>query len=64
MHAQVCQRRKQILQKQILLVDTAHKKVYQLSDQEKPKEFAGQKVKVTGTLSGETIQVSTIEGAQ
>ncbi len=47
-----------------VLADTAHKKVYQLSDQEKPKEFAGQKVKVTGTLSGETIQVASVEAAQ
>lgn len=38
--------------------------VYDLSDQEKPKEFAGEKVKVTGTLDGETIQVSSIEHAE
>ena len=47
-----------------VLADTAHKKVYPLSDQEKPKEFAGQKVKVTGTLSGDTIEVASIEAAQ
>ncbi len=47
-----------------VLADTAHKKVYQLSDQEKPKELAGQKVKVTGTLSGDTIEVASIEAAQ
>ena len=47
-----------------VLADTAHKKVYQLGDQEKPKEFAGQKVKVTGTLSGDAIQVASIEAAQ
>lgn len=47
-----------------VLADTQHKKVYELSDQEKPKEFAGQKVKVTGTLSGNTISVSSIEVAQ
>lgn len=39
-------------------------KVYDLSDQEKPKEFAGAKVKVTGTLDGDTIQVSSIEPAK
>ncbi len=47
-----------------VLADAAHNKVYQLSDQNKPKEFAGQKVKVTGTLKGDVIQVSSIEAAQ
>lgn len=47
-----------------VLADQAHKKVYQLSDQEKPKEFAGAKVKVTGTLKGDTIEVASIEAAQ
>jgi hypothetical protein len=47
-----------------VLADTQHKKVYELSDQDKPREFAGQKVKVTGTLSGDTISVSSIEAAQ
>jgi hypothetical protein len=37
--------------------------VYQLSDQERPKEFAGQKVKVTGTVKGKDIQVTSIEAA-
>lgn len=46
-----------------VLADTAHNKVYELSDQEKPKEFAGQKVKVTGTLSGKTINVASIQAA-
>ena len=44
-----------------VLADEAGKKVYQLSDQDKAKEFAGAKVKVTGTLKGETIEVSSIE---
>ena len=39
-------------------------KVYQLSDQKKPQEFAGQKVKVAGTLKGDTINVSSIEPAK
>ena len=47
-----------------VLADTQHKKVYKLSDQEGSKGFAGQKVKVTGTLSGDTISVSSIEAAQ
>ncbi len=47
-----------------VLADTAKGQVYDLSDQEKPKEFAGQKVKVTGSLSGKTITVASIEAAQ
>lgn len=46
-----------------VLVDAAHKKVYQLSDQKQPIEFAGQKVKVTGTLKGEEIEVKSIAPA-
>ena len=47
-----------------VLADTAVQKVYQLSDQKKPEAFAGKKVKVTGTLNGETIEVSSIEAAK
>jgi len=47
-----------------VLADTAKNKVYQLSDQEKPKAFAGEKVRVTGTLQGDTIQVSSIVAAK
>ena len=49
-----------------VLQDTARKITYQLDDQEKPKEFAGQMVKVTGTLDGKTktIHVASIEAAQ
>ncbi len=38
-------------------------KVYKLDDQTKPQEFAGQSVKVTGSLdkSSETIHVTNIE---
>lgn len=46
-----------------ILADPASGKVYQLSDQKKPEAFAGQKVKITGTLTGETIVVSSIEAA-
>ncbi len=47
----------------LVLADRAHKKVYDLDEvgQEKAKEFAGEKVKVTGTLSGKTISVTSIE---
>jgi len=47
-----------------VLADPATGKVYQLSDQKKPEEFAGQKVKVTGTLKGDAITVTSIEAAQ
>jgi len=39
-------------------------KIYQLSDQKKPEQFAGQKVKVTGSLKGDTIDVTAIEPAK
>ena len=44
-----------------VLYDAASKKVYQLDDQTKPQDFAGQGVKVTGTLSKDTIHVTSIE---
>lgn len=46
-----------------VLYDGAKKATYMLDDQEKPKEFAGQKVKVTGTLdkATKTIKVENIE---
>jgi len=47
-----------------ILADAEHNKVYQLDDQEKPKAFSGQKVKVTGVLKGETIEVASIEAAK
>jgi hypothetical protein len=39
-------------------------KIYQLSDQKKPEAFAGAKVKVTGTLKGDSITVASIEAAR
>jgi hypothetical protein len=39
-------------------------KVYELSDQKTPEKFAGQKVKVTGALDGQTIQVKSISAAK
>ena len=46
-----------------VLFDAAKKVVYQLDDQQKPMEFAGQKVKVTGTYdkATETIHVTSIK---
>ena len=43
-----------------VLADREHKKVYLLDDQKKPKEFAGAKVTIVGTLEGETIHVQSI----
>jgi hypothetical protein len=42
------------------------KDVYMLSDQRMPEKFAGQKVRVTGTLDAKTktIQVNSITGAK
>jgi hypothetical protein len=46
-----------------VLVDPSTGKIYQLSDQKKPEQYAGQKVTVSGTLKGETIDVTSIEAA-
>lgn len=48
-----------------VLQDTEKKITYMLDDQEKPKEFAGQKVKVKGTFDKDTntLHVESIEGA-
>ena len=45
-----------------ILIDPSGK-IYQLSDQKTPQQFAGAKVKVTGTLSGDTISVTSIVAA-
>jgi len=48
-----------------VLADRDNKRVYQLDQagQDKAREFAGQKVKVTGRVSGKTIRVTAIEAA-
>ena len=46
-----------------ILADEANQKVYQLSDQGQASKFPGEKVKVTGALKGDTIQVKSIEAA-
>jgi hypothetical protein len=38
--------------------------VYKLSDQTAPAKFPGQKVKVTGTLNGDTITVISVEASK
>jgi hypothetical protein len=46
-----------------VLADRDHKKVYELdkTGQDKAREFAGRKVKVSGRATGNTIRVTTIE---
>ena len=48
-----------------VLADRDHRRVYQLdkTGQDKAREFAGQKVKVTGRVSGRNIRVTGIEPA-
>ena len=48
-----------------VLFNAAKKTVYQLDDQQKPAEFAGQKVTVTGTLdkATKTVHVTDIKAA-
>ncbi len=50
---------------QYVLYDSAAKTVYQLDDQKKPEQFAGQKVTVTGNLdaSSKTIHVANIKAS-
>lgn len=47
--------------KAFVLFNSADKKIYKLDNQESAKEQVGHKVKVTGTLDGETIKVEKIE---
>jgi hypothetical protein len=46
-----------------ILIDPSGK-IYQLSDQKMPEQFAGAKVKAMGTLSGDTISVTSIIAAK
>ncbi len=48
-----------------VLFNTAQKTVYELDDQQKPADFAGQNVKVKGTYdkAKKTIHVTSIEAA-
>ncbi len=48
-----------------VLFDAASKTAYQLDDQTKPEQFAGQNVKITGTLdkATKTIHVTDIKAA-
>jgi hypothetical protein len=46
-----------------VLFNPADKSVYELDDQKKPEQFAGENVKVKGTLEGKTIHVQSITKA-
>lgn len=46
-----------------VLFNAADKSVYELDDQKKPENLAGEKVKVKGTLDGKTIHVQSINKA-
>lgn len=46
-----------------VLYNAADKTVYELDDQTKPEKFAGEKVKVKGTLDGKIIKVRSISKA-
>jgi hypothetical protein len=48
---------------QLVLYGSGDKKIYQLDDQEKPVDYAGQKVTIIGTYDGatKTIHVQTIQ---
>jgi hypothetical protein len=48
-----------------VLADRDHKRVYQIdkTGQDKAREFAGQKVKITGRVTGRMIRVIAIEAA-
>lgn len=48
----------------LVLYDPAGEKLYRLSDQAAAKEHVGEKVKVVGTLEGETITVESIAAAE
>jgi len=49
----------------VILYDPAHQKVYQLEDQQKALQYAGQTVVVTGTYDNDnnTIRVESVQGS-
>lgn len=46
-----------------VFVDSAKQAIYQLDDQEKAAEFAGQKVRISGTLQKTKIKIADIQRA-
>ena len=47
-----------------VLFDSTNKSIYELDDQTKAEQFAGQKVRVSGALQKRKIKVASIEAAQ
>lgn len=45
----------------VVFVNAADKKVYMVQNQDKVKEFVGEKVAVTGTTKGDSIEVESVE---
>jgi hypothetical protein len=60
-HAACCKKCVESLNAKYALYDPTSKKVYTLEPQDKAKNLAGKFVKVSGTVSGETITVKSIE---
>jgi hypothetical protein len=44
-------------------VDAERKHFFQLDDQQKPRPFAGEKVRITGRIDGDSILLTTIDAA-
>ena len=44
-------------------VDAERKHFFQLDDQQKPRPFAGERVRITGRMDGDSILVTTIDAA-
>ena len=58
--APVCQKACAVMGAKYVLYDSSTKTVYQLDDQKKPVAFAGDQVKVTGTLNTDTNTIHVI----
>lgn len=59
-NAKQCTRECVHMGSKLVLADEAHQKVYALSDQAKAMPFAGEDVRVLGTLKRYTIEVTSI----
>lgn len=57
----VCSRKCRQLGAKYVLLDREKNAVYGLADQDKAEEFAGQKVRISGTLDKKKIKIAKIE---
>ena len=46
----------------IVFVSDADKRIYKISDQDKVKQFIGQKVSLKGSANGDTVEVEEVTG--